>query len=158
LKSERSTAAGSLRAVALAITLVSVVTSAAVVYSAYADVSNVLTVSQKGSPAITAVTLVRGNSATVFVNASISNGGLLPLEVSLSCQALQPNVTCTPGSVSVAPGRSAVLKFQMTVADVTQISSATGLHVNGTLKASLVPFASLSVSTDFGSLYTAGGG
>jgi hypothetical protein len=158
LKTERSTAARSLRAVALAITLVSVVTFAAVGYSAYMDISSILNVSKQGSPAITARTVVQGNSATVYVNATISNGGLFPLSVSLSCKSSQPDVTCTPGSISVAPGQNATLKFQMTVADVSQISSSSPLQVNGTLEASLVPFASVSVGFNLGSLYNGGGG
>ena len=158
MKTERSTAARSLRAVALAITLVSVVTFSAVIYSAYTDVSSILNVSKQGSPAITARTVIQGSSATVYVNATLSNGGFFPLSVSLSCKSAQPNVTCTPGSISVAPGQSATLRFQMTVADISQISSSTGLKVNGTLEASLVPFASVSVAFNLGSLYNGGGG
>lgn len=159
MKREHTTAAGSLRAVALAITVVSVVTFVAVGYSAYSDVSGVQNVSQSGSHAVTARTVTQGNSATVYINATIANGGLLPLMVSLSCQGSQPGVSCTTGSVTVSPGENGTLRFQMTVANVSQFgSNLSGLHVNGTLMGELIPFASISVTFDLGSLLGSGGG
>lgn len=158
MKTEHTTAAGSLRAVALAITVVSIVTFVAVGYSAYSDVSGVISVSRSGSSAVTAKTVTSGNSATLYLNASIANGGLLPLKVSLSCQS-QPNITCTPGSLTLAPGQSGVLKFQLTIANATQFgSNPSSLHINGTLIAELVPFATLTVGVDLGSLLSGGGG
>ena len=158
MKREHTTAARSLRAVALAITLVSVVTFAAVGYSAYADVSSVLNVSQTGSPAISARTVTQGDTATVYVNVTISNEGLLPLEVAISCQG-GAGIACVTGSVTVPPGQRGTLTFQMTIEGASQFSSnPSALHINGTIRAELVPFAALSASLDLGSLFTPGGG
>ncbi len=158
MKPERSTAAGSLRGVALAITLVSILTFATVVYSAYADYSGVLNASRTGTSAFTGETVVQGSSLALLLNATVSNKGLLPLQVSVSCEPEQTNVSCDPATITVGPGEVGTLHFRMTIANFTQILSGSGgFHVNGTMSFELVPFAGLSVSLDLGSLVRLGG-
>jgi len=157
LKSERTTAARSMRAVALAITLVSVVTFAAVGYSAYSDFNGFISNFRTGSTGISARTVAQGQAATLYVNATVPNDGLFPLSVSISCTAPPAGVTCTSSSLTIPPSTSGVLRFQISIANVTELQNAAGLHLNGTAVAGLVPFASISITVDLGSFLTGGG-
>lgn len=160
MKREPSTVAPSLRAVSLAVTLVSIVAFSTMAYSAYADYSGVLGVlgQSSGSPAIATRTVVQGTSATVYLNVTIPNDGLYPLGVGLSC--ISPGgsnqVSCSSASVTVPPGGQETLRFAMTVQNVNA-SSSSGIQAKGNLSLSLVPFASLNIVVDLGSLAAQGG-
>lgn len=155
---EKSIVAGALRAVSLAITVVSILTFATVAYSAYQDYSGVLDLSHTGTPAIESKSVVQGSSVTVFLNATIPNKGLLPLQASVGCAPGQPDVSCAPASMTVAPGEVGTLRFQITVTNFAQLmASPGGLHVNATWSFSLVSFAGFSASLDLGSLIHQGG-
>jgi hypothetical protein len=159
LKPEPSISSSSLRAVALAITLVSVVTFSSVLYSAYADFNGIVNNVQTGSHNITVTPVTSGNSATLYVNATIPNDGLFPLTVSITCSSVQPGITCNQASITVPPKLAGELKFQVAVADVSELQNGlSGLHVNGTITAELVPFASISATIDVGSFLRQGGG
>ncbi len=146
---ERSTAARSLRAVALVITLVSVVSFSALGYSAYSVASGLLGNLQQGSSSVTVREVQNGSSATLYVNANVHNSGLFPLRLSESCSSLQKGITCPPASVTVSPGESAQLSFQVRVDNASSLHSGpAGLHVNSTIGAEIVPWASLNVTVD----------
>jgi len=160
LKRETSILARSLRAVALAITLVSLVTLSTVGYTAYADVSNVLNTVGGGGPtsAVTAKTVVRGSAAIVYLNVTLASKGLYPIILSLICLPPEGSgITCTSPSITILPGQSQTLHFMMTVENYTQ-STAEGLHVDGRVEVGLEPFASIVVAVDLGSLVAQGGG
>jgi hypothetical protein len=159
LKREPSILAHSLRAVALVITLVSLVTFSTVGYTAYADVSDVLNTVGGGAPtsAITAKTIVQGSAATVYLNVTLANKGLYPIILSLTCLSPEESgITCTSPSIKVLPGQSQTLHFVMTVENYIQ-SAAGGLHVDGRVEVALEPFASIAVAVDLGSLIAQGG-
>ena len=159
MKPVPSIASSSLRAVALAITLVSVVTFSAVLYSAYADFNGIVNNVQSGSHNIIVTPVTSGDSATLYVNATIPNDGLLPLQVSIACTSTQPGVTCNQASMTVPPKLTGQLKFQVSVADISQLQNGlSGLQVNGTITAELVPFASISATIDVGSFLRQGSG
>jgi hypothetical protein len=160
LKREPSILARSLRAVGLVITLVALVTFSTVEYTAYAEVSNVINTVGGGPPtsAISAKTVVQGSAATVYLNVTLANKGLYPITLSLAC--LPPSgsgIACTSPSISVLPGQSQTLHFVMTVENYLQ-SAAGGLHVDGQVKVTLGPFASIAVTVDLGTLAAHGGG
>jgi hypothetical protein len=156
-------AARSLRAVGLAITLVSVVAFSTIVYSAYADVSTIFSTlgSGSGSSAIAAREVVRGSTATVYLNVTMQNKGLYPVMMAISCLDSQgAKVTCNSPSVTVAPGTKQTLHFVMAINDFrTQGgTSNNNIHVNGTVLLALDQFASISIAVDLGSLAHQGGG
>ncbi len=147
-----------MRAVSLAITLVSIVTFATVAYSAYSDYSGVIDISRAGTAAVTSKTVVQGTSATVYLNATIPNKGLLPIQVSIACSQNQSGITCLTANMTIGPGQVETVHFQMTIANFASLqSNPGGFHVNGTLKVELVPFASISASIDIGTLVHQGG-
>ena len=159
MKPEPSTAARSMRAVSLAILLVTGVTFFALVYSAYQDYGSLTSVSTNGPSTSSSKTVVNGNNAQFFLNVTVSNKGLLPFRADLSCPPGQPHVTCTPTSVNLDPGKNGTLHFVIAVSNYTQVlTSPGGLHMNGTIRFELVPFASLSLNLDFGSFVSRGGG
>jgi hypothetical protein len=153
LKTEKSTVARSIRAVSLAIFLVTAVTLAAIAWSAYQDYGSLTSVSKDGTSTASSKTVMTGNTARFFLNVSVSNKGLLPFRAELSCPYYQLHVTCTPTSVNLSPGKSGTLHFVIAVDNYTELLSGNGgLHMNGTISFALVPFASLSVNVDLGSL------
>ena len=144
---------------ALVITLVSIVTFSTVGYSAYAEVSYVLNTVNGGQPtsAVTAKTVVQGSTATVYLNATLANRGLYPITISLAClPAEESGIACTSPSITILPGQSQALRFVMTIENYSQ-SAAGVLHVNGQVDVALVPFASVSVAVDLGTLIARGG-
>jgi len=145
-----------MRAVSLAILLVTSVTFFALVYSAYQDYGSLTSVSHGTS---NGKVIISGNNAQFFLNFSLSNNGLLPFRADMSCPSGQPNVTCVPASVDLNPGSNGTLHFVIAVSNYTQVVNATGgLHMNGTVSFALVPFASLSLNLDFGRFVTVKGG
>jgi hypothetical protein len=160
LKREPSILASSLRSVALVITLVSIVTLSTFGYSAYADVSNVISIVGGGLPtaSITAETVVQGSAATVYLNVTLANKGLYPISLSLTC--LPPGgsrITCNSPSIMFLPGQSRTLHFVMTVENYSQIIAG-NIHVDGQVVVALEPFASITVAVDLGNLVARGEG
>jgi hypothetical protein len=155
-------AARSLRAVGLAITLVSLVAFSTLIYSAYTDVTTIFSTlgSGSGSSAITARELVQGSTATIYLNVTMQNKGLYPIMMAISCPNSQgANVTCNSPSITVAPGMNQTLHFVMAIKDFSQTQGGTSnIHVNGTVLLALEQFASITVAVDLGSLAHQGGG
>jgi len=158
LKRETSTAARSLRAVGLTITLVTIVTFAALGYSAYQDVQGVFSAfgGSTSHPAVTGRTVYQQGGAVLHLNVTLRNNGLFPLALSLSCaNGTGTAISCSSSSANIAPGETKTLHFSMTVANVTQ-STTSNVHVQGVFSAGLEPFVSISASVDLGSFL--GGG
>ena len=159
MKREPSILARSLRAVALVITLVVVVSFATIGYTVYADVSNVVSTVGGGAPTslVVAKTVVQGSATVVYLNVTLANRGLYPIALSLSClPPVESGITCTSPSITVLPGQSQTLQFMMAVQNYSQIAAG-GLHVDGQVVIALEPFASVSVAVDIGNLTTRGG-
>ena len=145
---------------ALVITLVSLVTFSTVGYTVYADVSDTLNAVKGGTStsAIAAKTVVQGSAAVIYLNVTLANKGLYPIVLSLTCLSPEESgITCTSPSITVLPGQSQTLHFMMTVKNYIQ-SATGGLHVDGQVKVTLEPFASIAVAVDLGSLIAQGGG
>ena len=145
---------------ALVITLVSLVTFSTVGYTVYADVSDTLNAVKGGTStsAIAAKTVVQGSAAVIYLNVTLANKGLYPIVLSLTCLSPEESgITCTSPSITVLPGQSQTLHFMMTVKNYIQ-SATGGLHVDGQVKVTLEPFASIAVAVDLGSLIAHGGG
>jgi hypothetical protein len=156
-------AARSLRAVGLAITLVSLVAFSTIIYSAYTDVSTIFSTlgSGSGSSAIAAREVVQGSTATIYLNVTMQNKGLYPIMMAISCLNSQgANVTCNSPSVTVAPGMKQTLHFVMVISGFsrTQGGTSNNIHVNGTVLLALEQFASITIAVDLGSLVQQGGG
>ena len=159
MKREPSLIAHSFRALALVIMLVSLVAFSTVAYTAYADVSNVLDTvgNNTHTAAISSRTVVEGSGATVYLNVTLSNKGLYPIELSMAClPASGSGIACTSPSVTILPGQSQTLHLVMTIASYSQVLGG-GLHVNGRVEAILEPFASINMTFDLGGLVAVGG-
>ena len=99
-----------------------------------------------------------GNTAQGTLNATISNPGLFPLAVDLSCSAAQASyVTCVPASLTIPPGGQGQLVFHITISDLDALEAAGG-GLNGTVKVQLVPVLSLTLGTTFARFEGEGGG
>ncbi len=160
MKREPSILASSLRAVALIITLVSIVTLSTVGYSAYADVSSVTSTLGGGLPttSITAETVVNGSAAIVYLNVTLANKGLYPISLSLTCLPTNGSgITCTSPSIMFLPGQSQTLHFVMTVENYSRFI-ARNMRVDGQVVVTLEPFASITVAVDLGTLVARGEG
>ena len=155
MKREPSTAARSLRAASLAISLVALVAFSTMVYSVYADYTGAISIfsGSSGSTGISATAVRSGNTTTVYLNVTISNKGLYVLGVSLSCEpsAGSVSVTCADGSVTIHPGGEDTLHFVLTLTNQDGISLS-GIPIKGSLSLSLQPFASLDIGVDLSSL------
>lgn len=148
MSQEQSTTARSLRAVSLAITLVTLVAFSTVLYSIYAEYGAAVSVLGDGGPGsgISAKTVIDGTGATLYVNATIPNRGLYPVKVELSCDTLTDG-SCMPASVVVPPGGQETLRFGLGVSSEDGVPTA-----KGNLTLSLVPFASLEIPLNLGSM------
>ncbi len=114
--------------------------------------------SRTGTSAVTAKTVLQGSSATVFLNVTVPNRGLLPLQASITCYPNQTDVSCVPANMTIGPGQVGTLHFRMTVSNYAQLEeNPGGLRANGTLSFVLVPFAGISVSVNLGSMVHQGG-
>ena len=159
MKREPSILAGSLRAVALVITLVVLVSFVTIGYTVYADVSNVVNAVGGGAPTslIAAKAVAQGSATVFYLNVTLANKGLYPVGLSLSCLPPEESgITCTSPSITVPPGQSQTLQFTMTVQNYSQIAAG-GLHVEGQMVVSLEPFVSIAVAVDLGNLTMRGG-
>ena len=143
---------------ALAITLVVLVSFATVGYTVYADVSNVVN-TVGGSAAtslVTTTTVVQGSATVFYLNVTLTNTGLYPIIITLVCQSSAGiQIVCTSPSVTVLPRQSQTLHFIMTAQNYSQ-SAAGGLHVDGQMEVVLEPFASVNLTVDLGTLVARG--
>ena len=156
MKSEPSTAARSLGAVSLVITLVSLAAFSSIAYSAWADINGVIGTAGQGSrsPAMVAETVTRGNSITLYLNVTVSNKGLYPLTIGLTCQpSSTTKLMCQPASVIIPPAGQGTLHFSVTALNASQSS----IKANGTLSVTLQPFASVDFGVNLGSMLNRGG-
>ena len=147
-----------LRGVTVAVTLVVLLVAGTVAYSAYEDYSAVKAELAGGSQQAVGAAVLRGSTETVSINITVPNNGLYPLNVTLSCDYPTSNVVCQRTSVDVSPGGEGVLRFRMTVSDVTQFEGSDNQVINGTVAISMMPFVSLTVGTNFGGFVKTGGG
>jgi len=126
-------------------------------YSAYEDLGGILGIfgSQPTSGAPSLRTKVSGNTAVVELNFSISNRGLYPVSLRISCDS-PPSlpVSCRPAAAMVAQGSTQPLRLTITVGDIaglmSRVAGGQAVHLNATATASLQPFASVSASFDLG--------
>ncbi|MBI3859154.1 MAG: hypothetical protein HY296_02780 [Thaumarchaeota archaeon] len=59
--------------------------------------------------------------------------------------------------MTVPPNQRQTLEITIRILDVTKIPPGTTPQLSGTVKADLIPFASITVGVDYGSLVNAGG-
>jgi hypothetical protein len=138
------------------ITVVSLVAFSSIAYSAWADINGVIGTVGQGprSPAVAAETVTRGNSITLYLNVTVSNKGLYPLTIGLTCQpSSTTKLMCQQASVIIPPAGQSTLHFSMTVLNASQPS----IQANGTLSVTLQPFASVYVGVNLGSMLNQGG-
>ena len=147
-----------LRGVTVAIALVVLLVIGSVVYSAYEDYTAVKAELAGGSQQAVGAAVLRGSTETVSINITVPNRGLYPLNVTLACDYPTTNVVCQRTSVNVAPGAEGVLRFRMTVFDLSQFENSGDNVINGTVAISMTPFVGLTVGTDFGGFVKTGGG
>jgi uncharacterized protein (UPF0333 family) len=147
-----------LRGITVAIVLVVLLVIGTVAYSAYEDYSAVRAELAGGSKQVVGTVMTNGSSETVSINIPVPNGGLYPLNVTLTCNYPTSNVVCQRASVNVLPGGEEVLQFKMTVSNVSQFESSADRVINGTVAISMTPFVGLTVGTDFGGFVKSGGG
>ena len=150
----------SLRAVGLAITLVSIVTFTTFAYSGVADFQGFFSSLQSGSgSALSGSAVLQGTTLLLELNATVTNEGLFPLAISLSCSSTQTEgATCTNAQATILPGQTSTLLFRMAVPNGTEYTSgARQLHINGSATLALEPFASVNITKDFGTFFRPGG-
>lgn len=145
-----------LRAVSVTVALVVILVIGTVAYSAYEDYTAVRSELAGGSQQALGRAVLQGPSETVSINITVPNRGLYTLNVTVTCEYPGSNVVCDPSEVSVPAGQQGVLRFRMTVADVSQFENSGNTRINGTVDISLEPFVSLSIGTDFGSFVSPG--
>jgi len=146
-----------LRGVTVAVALIVLLVIGTVAYSAYEDYSAVRAELAGGSRQAVGAAVLRGSMETVSINITVPNDGLYPLNVTLTCNYPTPNVVCQRTSVNVSPGGEGVLRFRMTVSDVSLFENSGNRVINGTVAISMVPFVGLTVGTDFGGFVKTGG-
>jgi len=146
-----------LRGVTVAIALIVLFVVGTVAYSAYEDYSAVKAELAGGSQQAVGAAVLRGTTETVSINITVPNKGLYPLNVTLTCDYPTTNVVCQRTSVDVTPGGQGVLRFRMTVTDVSQFESSGNQVINGTVAISMTPFVGLTVGTNFGGFVKTGG-
>lgn len=147
-----------LRGITVAIVLLLILVVGTVAYSAYEDYTAVRAELAGGSQQAVGEAVLRGLTETVSINITVPNGGLYSLNVTLTCDYPTSNVVCQRTSVNVTPGGEGVLRFKMTVDNVTQFESSGDQVINGTVAISMAPFVGLTVGTDFGGFVKSGGG
>jgi hypothetical protein len=146
-----------LRAVTITVALVAIVAVGTIAYSAYQDYTALRSELAGGSRQATGSAVLRGSSEYVSINITVPNGGVYSLNVTLSCSYPNPNVVCQPTNVVVPPGQQGVLRFRMTVVDLSAYESSADHNINGTVAIVMQPFVSLTIVTNFGGFVSAGG-
>ena len=146
-----------LRIVSIAIGVVTFVVLASVMFSAFADYRS-LTGAAGGTQLVTAGRVINGQAATFTLNATVSNGGLYALDVTMACTDPVPaGIVCAPAGVTVQPGAEKVLTFRFTVVNFAEWSAGNSHQINATVMGELVPFASITVGFDLGTIARQGG-
>jgi hypothetical protein len=158
LTEERSTAARSLRAVSLAITLVSIVTFSTVIYSAYQDAEGL--VGSGTGAGISVGNTLSGGNMTIVVNATVLNRGLYPISFGVLFSARADGELLSQSSsspVSVQPGGVSRATFSTTISflSVKDTNLLRKILLNGSsvvlsanVTAGLVPFARMGISSN----------
>jgi len=146
-----------LRGVTVAVALVVLLVIGTVAYSAYEDYNAVKAELVGGSKQAVGAAVLRGSMEMVSINITVPNDGLYPLNVTLTCNYPTSNVVCQRTSVDVSPGGEGVLRFLMTVSNVSQFENSGNRMINGTVAISMTPFVGLTVGTDFGGFVKTGG-
>ena len=146
-----------LRGVTVAIALLLLLVIGTVAYSAYEDYTAVRAELAGGSQQAVGAAVLRGSTETVSINITVPNNGLYPLNVTLSCNYPTSNVVCQRTTVDVSPGGQGVLRFRMTIVDVSQFEGSDNQVINGTVAISMTPFVGLTVGTNFGGFVNTGG-
>jgi len=146
-----------IRAVSVAFALVLVIVIGSVGYSAYEDYTAVRAELSGGSQQAVGSAVIQGQGETVSLNITVPNRGLYTLNVTVVCGPQTEAITCQPSQVVVPPGEQGVLRFRMTVADLSQFEAAPDHRINGTVIISMDPFASVSIGTNFGGFVSSGG-
>ncbi len=142
-----------LRTVSIAISLISFLVLGTVVYSAYTDYKAVQTeFGGTGGQRPTLKITMQGVAEVFSLNVTVPNRGVYALTVSLSCDSPSPNIICDPATVTVPAGQEKVLRFQMTINDYAQYLASGNRRINGTVGIQMLPFVTLSIGTDLGSL------
>lgn len=147
-----------LRGITVAIVVILLLVVGTVAYSAYEDYSAVRAELAGGSKQVVGTVVSNGSNETVSIDIPVPNGGLYPLNVTITCNYPTSNVVCQRTSVNVAPGGEGMLKFRMIVYDVSQFENSGGHLINGTVAITMAPFVGLTVGTDFGGFVKQGGG
>ena len=159
MQGKRKTPRGiwALRGVTIAVALIVLIVIGTVAYSVYEDYSAVRPELAGGSQQAVGAAVLRGSTETVSINITVPNRGLYPLNVTLNCDYPTANVVCQRTSVDVSPGGQGVLRFRMTVLDVSQFESSSNHVINGTVAISMEPFVSLTIGTNFTRFINPGG-
>lgn len=155
---EHSTAARSLRAVSLAITLVSLVTFSTVIYSAYQDVEGLA--GRVSGAGVSVGSSFSGGNMTIVVNATVPNGGLYPLTfgVVLSAtadgqvisQSSSSPLTVQPGGVKRATFSESVSFLGVKDAGLLRkiLLNGTSVVLSANVTAGLPPFSQIGISSN----------
>ncbi len=157
MKPRTPTGSKVLRTVSITISLISFLVLGTVVYSAYTDYKAVQTEfgGTSGQRPTLKITM-RGVAEVFSLNVTVPNKGVYALTVSLSCDIPSPNIICAPATVTVPAGQEKVLRFQMTINDYSQYLASGNKRINGTVGIEMLPFVTLSIGTDLGSLASQG--
>lgn len=155
---QSSTIGRSLKTVSVIIAIVAIVSIVAVAYSGYAEFNTLVGLSNGTSKGLTERAVTNGTSETIYINASITNNGLLPIGLAFACDNIQPGVACESGSITVPPGQQGVLRIGLTVQNYSRFESGqVSLLVDGNFTFRLIPFATMQVSANLGPLVEPGG-
>lgn len=152
------TVRGSLRIVAIAITLVSVITFSTILYSVYREYQSL---SAAGAlRGVQAGGAIQGTSVLFTVNGSIPNSGLYPIDLSFSIAAEsggQVIAKSTSPAVRLLPGQSRAVSLTSQLNLLSSLSNVTNpqrfllnqsvISLVTTINAGLEPFASISIGS-----------
>lgn len=154
MKTEPSLAARTLRAVALAITLVSIVTIATIGYSAYVEYSAI--VGKQADVSLGATQ--KGSETLLSLNGTVPNKGLYPVDLGIGFDAtadggVLSSAMLQPISVGVGSNQTVSESVSLDFLGTSNATLLATLLVNGSriglgynLTIGLVPFATLSVA------------
>jgi len=145
-----------IRGFSIALAVIIVLAFGTVFYSAYVDYRGIS--NDASNPAFhSVVRTMDGNSETVAVNLTVPNQGLYALQVSVACPEpdVAAGVSCQHASVTVPAGQTRTLEFRITVANLARFESSLSQQINGSVSIEIMPFASVSLNYDLGSLVEA---
>jgi hypothetical protein len=150
LKAKTPRGIWALRGVSIAISVTILLVIGTVVYSAYENYMGLRTEIAGGPNKPTGSGVLQGTSEVISINFTVPNDGLYPLNVTVTCDPLNPNVVCSPSHVMVQAGQQGVLRFRMTVLNVQQFVTQPNHRINGTVAIRMPPFVGLSLGVDLG--------